>query len=172
MRKLKLLWLLMLLPVLVSTSMVFAQAPDSEVSDDDVNRVARELYCPICENTPLDVCETQACEDWRELIREKLATGQSDQEIITYFAEIYGERARATPTTRGLSLAVWIVPVIGAIVGVAYFARLLRRWLARGSAAEPLAVPSPTLHPGDQSADQTDVDDYVTRLEREIRESS
>jgi cytochrome c-type biogenesis protein CcmH len=75
----------------------YAQQPVDEVTDDDVNRVARELYCPICENTPLDVCETQACEDWRQLIREKLQAGQSDQEIIEYFAGIYGERARHRP---------------------------------------------------------------------------
>jgi cytochrome c-type biogenesis protein CcmH len=172
MGKFKLLWLFMLLPVLVFNGVVYAQEPDSEVTDDDVNRVARELFCPICENTPLDVCETQACEDWRELIREKLAAGQSDQEIITYFAEIYGERARATPTTRGLSVVVWVAPVIGAIVGVAYFARLLRRWLARGSAAEPVTAPSPTPHRKDQHQNEANVDDYIARLEREIRESS
>ena len=53
------------------TGVAKAQEQGEGVTDDDVNQVARELYCPICENTPLDVCETQACEDWRQLIREK-----------------------------------------------------------------------------------------------------
>ena len=30
-------------------------------TDDDVNAVAKQLYCPVCENTPIDVCPTQAC---------------------------------------------------------------------------------------------------------------
>ena len=34
------------------------------VTDDQVNEIAREVYCPVCENTPLDVCDTQACADW------------------------------------------------------------------------------------------------------------
>ena len=38
-----------------------ALAQDAPVTDDEVNEVARDLYCPVCENTPLDVCPTQAC---------------------------------------------------------------------------------------------------------------
>src|SRR5512146_2918350 len=64
---------------------------------NDVNRVAKQLYCPVCPNTPLNVCETQACQDWRELIRQKLSAGASDQEIITYFVAQYGQRVLATP---------------------------------------------------------------------------
>lgn len=160
---------LLLLTTLTLAGVAYAQESDGTATDDDVNRVARELYCPICENTPLDVCETQACEDWRELIREKLEAGQSDQEIVTYFAEIYGERARATPTTEGFSLVVWVLPVIGVVVGAIYLAQVLRRWLVRGTTAESPAPPSPIL---DAQTNEPEVDDYVARLEREIRESS
>jgi cytochrome c-type biogenesis protein CcmH len=171
MRQLKSLWFFLLLSALVFTGVAAAQEP-VDVSDDDVNRVARELYCPICENTPLDVCETQACEDWRQLIREKLTAGQSDAEIIEYFAEIYGERARATPATEGLSLLIWIAPLVGAIIGVAYFARLLQRWLARGAAATSVSVPAPTIPLNGQSRGEPEADDFVARLEREIEESA
>jgi len=172
MRQLKSIWFLALLSALFFSSVAVAQEPVEDVSDDDINRVARELYCPICENTPLDVCETQACEDWRQLIREKLTAGQSDVEIIEYFAEIYGERARATPATEGLSLVIWVAPLVGAIVGVAYFVRLLRRWLARGAAATSTSVPAPTIRLNELSGGEPKVDDYVARLEREIEESS
>jgi cytochrome c-type biogenesis protein CcmH len=157
-----------LLLTILFNSVAYAQASNDEISDDDVNRVARQLYCPICENTPLDVCETQACEDWRELVREKLAAGQSDQEIIEYFAEIYGERVRATPGTRDLSLVVWVLPVIMVIVVVVYFVRLLRRWLAQGAVVESVSA----SRPGESGADEAEVDDYRARLEKEIRESS
>jgi cytochrome c-type biogenesis protein CcmH len=166
------LGLLGLLFVLVCGATVYAQESEQEVTDDDVNRVARELYCPICENTPLDVCETQACEDWRQLIREKLAAGQGDQEIIEYFAEIYGDRARATPSTKGFSRWIWIAPLVGAVVGAAYFVRLLRRWLSRGAATAGPAEPAPTVPLGDVRETDMELDDYVTRLEQEIRESS
>ncbi len=160
--RLKQFWPLLLLLTWAVTIPVNAQEPIDDVSDDDVNSVARELYCPICENTPLDVCETQACEDWRQLIREKLTAGQSEQQIITYFADIYGERARATPSTEGFSLIVWIAPLVLAAVALVVFVRLLRGWLARGSNPPP----------SDARQDEAEADEYVSRLEQEVRESS
>jgi len=157
------------LMVFLFSGVAFVQAQAKEVTDDDVNRVSRELYCPICDNIPLDACETQACDDWRELIREKLAAGQSDQEIIEYFADVYGERVRATPTTQDLSLVVWILPVVGIVVGALYLVWLLQRWLARG--AEDESTPVPVSLPDDVSADEPEVEDYRARLEREISES-
>ena len=70
---------------LIWAKQVYAQTPMP--SDDDVNAVARQLFCPVCENTPLDVCATQACAQWRELIRTKLAQGWTADQIKEYFAK-------------------------------------------------------------------------------------
>jgi cytochrome c-type biogenesis protein CcmH len=168
------LWpiVLLLLLCLSVAGTAYAQDPDEEVTDDDVNRVARELYCPICENTPLDVCETQACEDWRQLIRERLASGQSEEEIIAYFADVYGERARATPDTQGFSLLIWIAPLALAAIALFVFVRLLRNWLARGTVAAGEVGPLPTPPPGDRSPDEAGRDEYVARLEQDVRDSA
>src|SRR5512139_4117287 len=83
---------------LTQVQKVSAQAPEPTqqpvkvVTDNDVNRVAKRLYCPVCPNTPLDVCETQACKDWRMQIREQLASGWTDQQVMDYFVSSYGER--------------------------------------------------------------------------------
>src|SRR5512143_2921389 len=77
--------------------------PPGAPSADDVNRVARQMYCPVCENIPLDVCPTTACEKWRETIREKLAAGWTDQQIMDYFVAQYGERVLANPSGRGFN---------------------------------------------------------------------
>jgi len=171
MNRYRLLWISTLLFWLALAGVVFAQDTDDGVTEDDVNRVSRELYCPICENTPLDVCETQACEDWRQLIREKLESGETEDEIVDYFAGIYGERARATPTTEGFSLIIWVAPILIGIAGVVIFIRLLRRWLARG--AEPESDPalaSLSTSNGNTQLD-SDLDDYAARLEEELRQS-
>jgi len=53
-------WLVTILVVAVTPAL--AQTPQPpKVTDDAVNSVAKELYCPVCENIPLDVCPTQAC---------------------------------------------------------------------------------------------------------------
>ena len=74
-----------------------AQDQQPTPSDDDVNRVAKQMFCPVCENTPLDVCPTQACSEWRGLIREKLAAGWTDEQIKNYFVAQYGDRVLAEP---------------------------------------------------------------------------
>jgi cytochrome c-type biogenesis protein CcmH len=75
----------------------YAAAQQPTPSDDQVNVVAHELYCPVCENIPLDVCPTQACAQWRDLIRQKLAAGWDKPRIEAYFAAQYGDRVLAVP---------------------------------------------------------------------------
>jgi len=95
-------------------SAVQAQTP-AGISDDDVNRVANQLYCPVCENVPLDVCPTEACSIWREQIRQMLAEGKTDQQIMDFFVQMHGARVIGTPPKTGLSLMLYIVPPAAAI---------------------------------------------------------
>ncbi|OQY28789.1 MAG: hypothetical protein B6243_11730 [Anaerolineaceae bacterium 4572_5.2] len=92
MKKLNILILLIIVISLFAAMPVSAQGGDDEISDDEVNAIARDLFCPVCENTPLDVCETQACKQWRELIRLKLSEGWSKEEIEQYFVPNTRER--------------------------------------------------------------------------------
>jgi cytochrome c-type biogenesis protein CcmH len=131
-------------------------APVSPVTDNQVNAVAKRLYCPVCENVPLDVCPTVACAQWRATIREKLAAGWSDQQILDYFAAQYGERVLAQPSTRGLNVLVWVIPPLLLLAGAFGLWRFLRGQ-ARPAAQPPAPAPPPA-------------DEYTARLERELRE--
>ena len=105
-----LLWLALLvlfLLTLLQAGAAFAQDGGARpVTDDELNVVARQLYCPVCENIPLDTCPTQACAEWRELIREQLASGMGEAEIKQYFVNRFGDRVLAAPPARGLN---WLV---------------------------------------------------------------
>ena len=121
--------------LLAQTGPVSAQQPTP--SDNDVNRVAKQLYCPVCENTPLDVCPTQACEEWRELIRLKLSEGWSDDQIKDYFALQYGDRVLAEPPRKGLNWLVYILPIVFFAGGVVILVSVLRRMRAPAMQAAP-----------------------------------
>lgn len=123
--------------LLTQAGPVSAQQPTP--SDNDVNRVAKQLYCPVCENTPLDVCPTQACEEWRELIRLKLSEGWSDEQIKDYFALQYGDRVLAEPPRRGLNWLVYILPIVFFAGGVAILVSVLRRMRAPAKQVAPSA---------------------------------
>lgn len=130
----------------------------NSVTDDDVNRVAKQLFCPTCQNTPVDVCPTQTCADWRALIRQQLAAGQTDQEILRYFADQYGAGVLANPPRSGFGWFVWLAPLLVVLVGMALFARSLRQWR---TAAQPTTAASPTTLP-------FPTEEHRRRLEQEL----
>ena len=132
-----------------------ARAQEPTPSDNQVNVVAKQLYCPVCENVPLDVCPTQACAQWRQTIREKLTAGWSEQEIKNYFVEQYGARVLAAPPARGLSLLVYLLPPLAFAVGAYIVYRAVRTWRR---AARPIASQPPAAE-----------DDYTRRIEDELR---
>jgi len=138
-----------------------ALAQQPTPSDDEVNAIAKQLYCPVCENTPLDVCPTQACRQWRELIRQMLAEGKTEEEIKQYFVENYGARVLAEPPRSGVYFVLFYwLPVFAFAAGAFLLFRTLRAWnkTAKTEAgARALTAKSPPK------------DKYVEKLEEELR---
>jgi cytochrome c-type biogenesis protein CcmH len=165
MKTLKSLFMMLFLfgALLVVRSASAQDATPRPVTADDVNRIAKKLFCPVCENVPLDVCGTQACADWRSEIRSMLSQGKSEQEIKAYFADRYGQRVLATPEARGLNTLVWVLPVVGVIAGVVVVVVALRRMAPGALDAEV----------GQAVVSYEDLDpEYVARLERDLQEMS
>lgn len=100
--------------------------------------IEQRLLCPQCTNLRLDVCDTILCADMRREVRDRVAQGQSDDEIIAYFHGRYGQRVLAEVPRTGFNLLLfgWVggslllVAVVGAFV-------LLR--LRRTASAVPVA---------------------------------
>lgn len=158
-------WLVLVVVLLALPLTVYAQGggdgqPIREVTDDEVNDISNRLYCPVCENVPLDVCGTQACVRWRAQVRTLLEQGKSEDEVIDYFVTQFGQRVVGTPQDPLLSLLAWAVPAGAVIVGAGVVAYALLRWRAR--TASP-ALPEAAAEP------QTPDDEYRARLERELR---
>src|SRR6266540_390093 len=136
------------------TGPAFAQGPTP--TDNDVNRIAKQLYCPVCESTPLDVCPTEACRQWRELIRTMLADGKSEAEIKQYFVEHYGARVLAEPPNR---LVIYLVPAVAILLGAFILFRGFQLWL------KPSTPEAGTVKQEPKALQ----DPYVARLEEELK---
>ena len=128
-------------------------------TDDEVNAIAKQLYCPVCPNTPLDVCETQACKDWRAQIRDQLAAGWSEERIIDYFVTQYGERVLAEPGRKGFTALVWVLPVIAVLLGLAVVWQVLRSWRSRQDFQVETSISTPQISP-----------EILKRIEQELQE--
>lgn len=142
-----------------------ASAQNPTPSDDEVNRIAHQLYCPVCENTPLDVCPTEACRQWRDLIRQQLSQGWTEDQIKQYFVEQYGARVLAEPPARGLNWLVYVLPPLIILAGAYLLFRALRTWTRAGTQASA-ETSGPDADPGMK---EPPADEYVTRLEEELK---
>ncbi len=154
-------WMLFFALLLLPISAMAQEATPYVPSDDEVNAIAKDMYCPVCENTPLDVCPTQACEEWRQLIREQLAQGWSEEQIKQFFVERYGARVLSAPPPRGINWLVYVMPPLAFIAGVLILVRAMRAWKAGTGAGTPSAVeelPAEEAH-----------DEYLRRVEEELK---
>lgn len=119
-------WIVVLIALLLVVP-ALAQNVPSPVTADDVNAIASKMFCPVCENIPLDSCGTDACNDWRDEIRMYLEQGWTEEEIINDFVMRFGDRVVGTPQDpflRALSLVTpWVLIGIAVIVVVRFLTR-------------------------------------------------
>lgn len=159
----RLFWITALLCVLSTLAVASVSAQGSTPTDDQVNAIARQLYCPVCENTPLDVCPTQACKEWREEIRSMLADGKSEAEIKEHFVDYYGARVLAEPPRTGFNWLVYVVPPIAIVAGIFVLFRALRAW-SQGTVPETGAGTEE-----DAAVPPSGDDEYIARMEEELK---
>ncbi len=140
---------------MLTTIPVRAQGPNL---DDETNRIAKTLYCPVCPNTPLDVCSTQACAQWRALIKDKLSQGQTEQQIRDYFVAQYGDVVLGAPPAQGFNWLAYILPAIGILLGAAIAWITVRQWIFKRGES-PAAAETPAISK-----------EYADRSERDLKE--
>jgi cytochrome c-type biogenesis protein CcmH len=127
--------------------------------DNEVLRIAKGLYCPVCPATPLDVCETQACVQWRDLIKQKLIAGETEEQIRAYFIAQYGERVLGAPPPEGFNLGAYILPLLLILAGGGVLFFTIRDWMNTRKASSPETI-SPVAVSGE----------YAERIARELRD--
>lgn len=131
--------------------------PTPTPDPDQVDEVSKELYCPLCTGLRLDNCDLPLCDQMREVIRQKLASGETTQEIKAYFVEQYGETVLGVPSKRGGMILAWILPFLVLLVaggGVTYMIR------GRTGKLDEIETPAAQELPAE----------YVKRMERDLKQ--
>lgn len=139
-----------------------APAAGSAVTPNDVNEVAKELWCPLCNGVRLDACELKACEQMRDLIAEQLAEGQDKEQIKNYFVEQYGPQVLGEPPLEGFNWLAWILPFLVLGGGGVFLWRTMQRMMV----ARPKGAISALQWPVPN--DSMMADEYDRRLEEEL----
>ena len=155
----RLIWITVLVLGLSLIWMGSASAQQPTPSDDEVNAIARQLFCPVCQNTPLDVCPTQACQQWRDLIRQMLAEGKSADYIKQYFVVHYGARVLAEPPRTGFDWLIYVVPPVAFLLGLYLLFRAYQAWKR---------MPKESVVDTDRERASAVDDPYIARVEEEL----
>jgi len=112
--------------------------PDDSTVNAQARALSSSLRCPVCQGQSIQDSEAPLAGQMRDLIREKLRQGESPQQVRDYFVSKYGEWILLQPEAHGLNLAVYVLPILGLLLGGGALVLAARRWTrgVPGSAAE------------------------------------
>jgi cytochrome c-type biogenesis protein CcmH len=105
-------------------------ALSGQEADPRVRLIAEKLRCPVCQNESVADSPSELAAQMRSLIRDKLAAGETEDQIIQYFASRYGEWILLEPPRHGVLWVVWLAPgaalLAGTVLVFAYVRRAVR----------------------------------------------
>ncbi|HYS10541.1 MAG TPA: cytochrome c-type biogenesis protein CcmH [Myxococcales bacterium] len=122
--------------------------PELDARTDEVGALLR---CPVCQGLSVSDSPSSMARNMKAEVRDKLAAGYDQEQILADFEHSYGEFVRLKPTLRGVNWLVWFGPLLALIAGAALIASKLKR-----SGSGPDALPAP------RSAAAVDVPDRGT----------
>lgn len=113
-------------------------APPALDADGEARASSLEarLKCPICRTQSVRESPSFLAIEMRTRIREMVAAGRSDDQILDWFAARYGDDILLEPRKRGFGLAAWILPLAALAAGAALLVRRARRRAAPPPEAE------------------------------------
>jgi cytochrome c-type biogenesis protein CcmH len=119
-----------------------AVEPDEMLKDPKLEaraeQIGRQLRCPVCKTESIEESDADFTKDLRRVVREQVAAGDSNQQVLDFMRARYGDFILLRPPFEPSTWALWLAPPLVLLIGggVAFF--VIRR---RGAAAaEPLAL--------------------------------
>lgn len=139
--------------------------PKQAKLDQRVQNVASQLKCPVCQGESVADSQALIAQQMRQVIREQLQSGKSEQEVIQYFVRSYGDQIVWLPPWQGFSLFIWLVPIAFILGATVLVYIMLYEWRSGIILAERDEIVSEDILSLDP-----DLDQYRAQLEAELAE--
>ena len=107
MRALAFVFLMTCIPC-VSYSVEPGEVLDDPILEERARNISKGLRCLVCQNESIDDSNASLAKDLRILVRERLVAGDSNDEVLSFIVERYGEFALLKPRTDGSNLILWL----------------------------------------------------------------
>jgi len=110
---------------------VFAVNPDEVLENSALEQRARalsvQIRCLVCQNQSIDDSDAELARELRVLVREKLVGGMSDQEVLDFLVERYGEFVLLKPPVNLRTYVLWGTPFVLLFAGTGCLALYARK---------------------------------------------
>ena len=117
--------------LLALSGAAFAVQPDEVLADPALEARARalsaELRCMVCQNQSIDDSDASLARDLRVLVRERIAAGDTDEQVLAYIVARYGEFVLLKPRFSLRNSLLWGTPAVLLVIGGAVLAVSTRR---------------------------------------------
>lgn len=127
-RKVLLSWLLVGVSLATMLAFGVVDGRDDRTNAERAHDIGATIACPQCVGQSVVESDVAIAREIRAEIGRLVVAGYSDDQIRVRFAERYGDWVILTPSTSGVSGLVWVIPVVGLVVGVGLLAVTLSRW--------------------------------------------
>lgn len=105
---------LLVVPMLLVALVAHAVEPGEELADPKLEARARaisaELRCLVCQNESIDTSEAELARDLRRIVRERIKTGDTNDQVKAFVVERYGEFVLLKPKVDAGTAALWYGP--------------------------------------------------------------
>jgi cytochrome c-type biogenesis protein CcmH len=127
------------LAVMAGSSSAYAVQPDEIMSDPAkelrARDLSRELRCMVCQNQSIDDSDAPLARDLRLLVRERIASGDSDAQVLDFLVARYGEFVLLKPRLKPHTYLLWLLPPL-ALAGGGFALWIHQRRRTRSATAE------------------------------------
>ncbi|MDR3322581.1 MAG: cytochrome c-type biogenesis protein CcmH, partial [Zoogloeaceae bacterium] len=133
------------LALLAASPLLFATEEAKPLADDPVAEkrliaISSELRCLVCQNETIAASNADLAQDLRREIRTQIQAGQSDDEIINFMVNRYGDFVLYRPRFIPKNLPLWTGPLLFLLIGAALFIRYLKQRNQKLQTAVPLSA--------------------------------
>ncbi len=129
--------------LLFAAAPAFAVQPDEMLKDPALEararELSRELRCMVCQNQSIDDSEAPLARDLRILVRERIAKGDSDKQVLDFLVARYGEFVLLKPRFETQTFLLWILPPSVLLIGAGVLLMAARQRRAAPATVTPLS---------------------------------
>ena len=116
------------------------QDPLDQVREERVQLVGKQLRCAVCQGVSIADSPASMARAQLDKVRELVVEGKTDEEIYAYFVERYGEWSLMEPKKSGVTLGLWLAPLLLLVVGVLLILSSTKKPIAPAPVAEATAA--------------------------------